>query len=215
MKATAVASPSDVDRVLDTASAIVLDDGFESASMREIAARARITEGELLQLFASPGELFVGLVNREYRGIFRAVIDHIERDPQGGKLSRIYRHTIGAVHERPLARALYLTDPSALNSIMRGAYGFDFMPRLGIGDGFIDRMKKVGMVRHDVDSPSLSAVITTVAAGTALTAPHEELDQLVNGLVMLLERSVDTDAVDTGPGKAAFIEYATGPSGLR
>ncbi|MES1170055.1 MAG: hypothetical protein ABUL47_05135, partial [Leifsonia sp.] len=82
------------------------------------------------------------------------------------------------------------------------------MPKLGVRAEFIDMMKRVGMVRHDIDSPSLSALITAVSAGAALTAPHEELDHLIGGLTTVLERSADTDAVDTAPGKAAFIEYA-------
>jgi hypothetical protein len=74
---------------------------------------------------------------------------------------------------------------------------------------FIDLMKDAGMVRHDIDSPGLSAVITAISAGAALTAPHEELDHLIDGLTLLLERSADTDAVDTTPGKTTFVEYAT------
>jgi hypothetical protein len=92
---------------------------------------------------------------------------------------------------------------------MREAYGFDYMPRLGVRAEFIDVMKGVGMVRHDIDSPSLSAVITAVSVGAALTAPHEELDHLIGGLTTVLERSADTDALDTAPGKTAFVEYAT------
>ncbi len=207
-KRSPVPQPADVDAVLDAASAIVLNDGFESANLRSIAARARITEEELLQLFSSPGQLFVGLLNREYAGMFSVIVDHIDRDPLGGRLSRIYRHTLGAVYERPLARLLYLTDPVALNTIMREAYGFDYMPQMGVRADFIDIMKDAGMVRRDIDSSSLSAVITAVSAGAALTAPHENLDQLVLGLVTLLERSADTDAADTSPGKTAFIDYA-------
>jgi AcrR family transcriptional regulator len=208
-----VAQPVDVEPVLDAASAIVLDDGFEAANIRRIADRAGITEEQLLELFHSPGQLFVSLLNREYAGIFRMIIDHMDGDPLGGLLSHIYRHSLGAVHERPLARALYLTDPTALNTIMREAYGFDYMPQLGVRAEFIDVMKQAGMVRHDIDSSSLSALIKAVAAGAALTAPHEELDPLINGLVVVLERAADTDAVDTSPGKAAFIEYATGLAG--
>ncbi len=208
-----MAQPVDVDAVLDAASAIVLSDGFESANLRAIAAGARITEEELLELFPSPGQLFVALLNREYGGMFRVIIDHMDRDPLGGRLSHIYRHTLGALHERPLARLLYLTDPVALNTIMREAYGFDYMPQLGVRAEFIDMMKRAGMVRDDVDSESLSALITAVSAGAALTAPHEQLDHLVAGLATVLERSADTDAVDTSPGKTAFIEYATGLAG--
>ncbi|HEU0205630.1 MAG TPA: hypothetical protein VFQ74_02925 [Pseudolysinimonas sp.] len=205
-----MAQPLNVDVILDAASAIVLADGFGSANLSRIAARARATEAQLLELFHSPGQLFVSLLNREYAGIFRKIVDHMDRDPLGGLLSHIYRHTLGAVHERPLARALYLTDPIALNTIMREAYGFDYMPRLGVRAEFIDMMKRAGMVRHDIDSSSLSALITAVSAGAALTAPHEELDPLINGLVTVLERAADTDAIDTSAGKAAFVDYAAG-----
>jgi len=205
-----VAKHADVEHVLDAAAAIVLQDGFESANLRAIAARARITEEELLSLFNSPGQLFVAMLNREYAGIFRVIVDHMERDPLGGLLSHIYRHTIGAVHERPLARALYLTDPIALNTIMRSAYGFDYMPEMGPRAEFIDMMKDAGMVRHDIDSASLSALLASVVAGASLTAPHEELDRIVNGLTVMLERSVDTDARETSRGKHAFMRYASG-----
>jgi AcrR family transcriptional regulator len=205
-----VAHPADVDTVLDAATEIVLNDGFESANMRAIAAKARITEEELLRLFSSAGQLFVALLNREYAGIFGVIVDHMERDPLGGLLSHIYRHTIGAVHERPLARALYLTDPVALNTIMRAADGFDYMPALGPRAEFIDMMKDAGMVRHDIDSASLSALLSSVVAGASLTAPHQELDRIINGLTVMLERSVDTDARDTSRGKHAFMRYASG-----
>jgi len=199
----------DADAVLDAATKIVLDDGFESANLRAIAAKARITEEELLQLFSSTGQLFAAMLNREYSGIFRVIVDHMDRDPLGGLLSHIYRHTIGAVHERPLARALYLTDPIALNTIIRAAYGFDYMPQMGVRAEFIDMMKDAGMVRNDIDSASLSAVLASVVAGASLTSPHEELDRIIQGLTVMLERSADTDACDTTPGKLAFLRYAS------
>ncbi len=163
----------------------------------------------MLELFTSTEELFVSMLNREYAGIFRVIVDHMDRDPLGGRLSHIYRHTIGAVHERPLARALYLTDPVALNSILRAAYGFDYVPRLHARAGFIDMMKDAGMVRHDIDSASLAAVIASVMTGVALTAPHEELDRVIQGLAVMLERSADTDAADTTPGKLVFMNFAS------
>lgn len=207
---TALATQVDVDRVLDAATEIVLNGGFESATLHSIATKARVTDEELRELFDSTGQLFVAMLNREYAGIFRVIVDHMERDPLGGRLSHIYRHTIGAVHERPLARALYLTDPVALNSIMRAAYGFDYLPQMGVRAEFIDMMKDVGMVRHDIDSASLSSVLAAVVAGASLTAPHDELDRIVQGLSLMIERSADTDATDTTPGKRAFMTYAAG-----
>lgn len=204
-----MAQPVDVERVLDAATEIVINDGFESANLRSIATRAGVTEKHMLELFGSSGQLFVSMLNREYAGIFRVIVDHMDRDPLGGLLSHIYRHTIGAVHERPLARTLYLTDPVALNTIMRAAYGFDYMPQLGVRADFIDRMKDAGMVRHDIDSASLSAVLASIVAGASLMAPHEELDHIIQGTAVMLERSADTDARDTTPGKLAFLKYAS------
>jgi AcrR family transcriptional regulator len=205
-----VAYPVDVDTVLDVAAQIVLNDGFGAANLREIAARAQVSEDQLLELFSSPGQLFVSMLNREYRNVFHRIVDHMDRDPRGGLLSHIYRHTIGAIHESPLARSLYLTDPSALNTIMREAYGFDYMPELGVRAEFIDMMKDAGMVRHDIDSHSLSSVISALSAGASLLAPHEELDHLIDGLALLLARGADMDVTDTSPGKRAFLEYAAG-----
>jgi AcrR family transcriptional regulator len=204
-----VAQPVDVDRVLDAAAEIVIHGGFTSATLEAIASRAQVGEHEMLELFTSTEELFVSMLNREYAGIFRVIVDHMDRDPLGGRLSHIYRHTIGAVHERPLARALYLTDPVALNSILRAAYGFDYVPRLQARAGFIDMMKDAGMVRPDIDSASLAAVIASVMAGVALTAPHEELDRVIEGLAVMLERSADTDAADTTPGKLVYMNFAS------
>ncbi|MBW4033636.1 MAG: TetR/AcrR family transcriptional regulator [Acidobacteria bacterium] len=204
-----MAQPVDVERVLDAAAEIVVHRGFTSATLPAIASRARLSEYEVLELFPSTERLFVAMLNREYAGIFRVILDHMDRDPLGGRLSHIYRHTIGAVHERPLARALYLTDPVALNSILRAAYGFDYIPKLHVRAGFIDMMKDAGMVRHDIDSASLASVIASVMAGVSLTAPHEELDRVIQGLAVMLERSADTDAADTAPGKLVFMNFTS------
>jgi hypothetical protein len=120
---------------------------------------------------------------------------------------------LSAVYERPLAHALYLMDRDGLNRIMRATHGFTYIPQLSIRSDFIDRMKAAGVVRGDVDSEAVSAVISAVSAGTALLAPNQSLNEVVDGLAQLLERGVDTDDVDTSRGKASFIEYAMGLAG--
>ena len=148
------------------------------------------------------------MLAREYQGMFRVIADSIDRDPLGGLLSRIYRYLLVAVHERPLARFLYLSDSDALSTIMRSAQGIAPLPTLAVDAAFIDRMQEVGMVRRDVDPEWVSAVVTAACAGAAVTAPHRGLDHLIDGLVLLLERGVDTDATDTTAGKLAFVDYA-------
>jgi AcrR family transcriptional regulator len=206
-------TPLDIDEVLDAAADAFVNDGFDAVSLRRIASSLDVDESELEALFQSVEQLLVSMLNREYTGMFRAIVDDIERDPLGGRLSRIYRYVLSAVYERPLARALYLMDRDGLNRIMRATHGFTYIPQLSIRADFIDRMKAAGVVRQDVDSEAVSAVISAVSAGTALLAPNQSLNEVVDGLAQLLERSVDTDDLDTSRGKAAFIAFAMGLAG--
>lgn len=205
--------PLDIDDVLDAASDVFVNDGFDAMSFRHIARVLDVDEVELTELFESLETLLVSMLNREYTGMFHAIVDDIERDPLGGRLSRIYRYVLSAVYERPLARSLYLMDRDGLHRIMRVTHGFAYIPQLSIRAEFIDRMKAAGAARPDVDSGAISAVISAASAGTALLAPDQPLSDVVDGLAQLLERGVDTDDPDTSRGKAEFFAYASSLAG--
>jgi AcrR family transcriptional regulator len=202
-------APLSLDDVLDVAADAFVNDGFDALSFRLIASRLGGTEADIGELFDTVEQMLISMLNREYSGMFRAIVDNIERDPLGGRLSRIYRYVLSAVYERPLARSLYLMDRDGLNRIMRATHGFSYIPQLEVRSDFIDRMKTAGVVRDDVDSEAISSLISSVSAGTALLSPRNHLSDVINGLGVLLERGVDTLDPDTTRGKAAFIEYAT------
>jgi hypothetical protein len=149
------------------------------------------------------------MLNREFTGIYMSMVDHIERDPDGGKLSRIYYYTLAGVYERPLARTLYTVDREAMNVIMRSANSFRYVPGVAVRADLIETMQRVGMVRRDVDAGTVSNMLTIFSAGLALTAPHDDLDRVVRGVTDLLSQVVDEPGVeDTTPGKTAFFEWA-------
>lgn len=202
-------SPLDIDVALDAAADVFVNDGFDAMSFRRIASRMGADEAQLTDVFESLESLLVAMLNREYTGMFHAIVDDIERDPLGGRLSRIYRYVLSAVYERPLARSLYLMDRDGLHRIMRATHGFAYIPQFSIRAEFIDRMKDAGAVRADTDSAAVSAVISAVSAGTALLAPNQPLSDVVDGLAQLLESGVDTTDPDTSRGKAEFFAYAS------
>ena len=195
--------------VLDVASGIVSAGGFDSLSLESLANALGFPAGELRDRFGGLEPILVLMLNREFTGIYMTMVDDIERDPEGGLLSRIYYYTLSAVYERPLARMLYTVDPEAMNSIMRNANSYGYIPGVGIRADLIDTMQRVGMVRRDVDAGTVSHMLTIFSAGLALTAPHEDLDRIVRGVTDLLAQVVDEEGVtDTSPGKAAFFEWA-------
>lgn len=199
----------ELDALLDVAADLVVDDGFDALTLSQVAARSRLTHDDVLAAYGSMQDLMVAMLNREFTRIWTFVVDSIDRDPRGGLLSRIYRYTLAGVYEQPLTRALYLMDRNGLHTIMRAAHGLPNVPSFVVRPEFIVRMKEVGMVRPDVDALELSAMLSAVSAGAALTAPYSQIDHVNAGLTFLLERSVDADVVDTQPGKTAFITYTT------
>jgi AcrR family transcriptional regulator len=199
----------DSSRILDVVSDIVATGGFESLTLEVLAGAADVSVNQIAELFGTLEETLVMMLNREFTGIYVSMVDHIERDPEGGKLSRIYYYTLAAVYERPLARTLYTVDREAMNSIMRSANSFGYLPGVGIRADLIENMQSAGMVRRDVDAGTVSHMLTVFSAGLALTAPHDDLDRIVRGVTDLLAQVVDEpDVVDTAPGKAAFYEWA-------
>jgi AcrR family transcriptional regulator len=196
-------------RVLDVASEIVAGGGFENITLESVAEGAGVSTGELRDRFGGLEPILVLMLNREFTGIYLTMVDHIERDPEGGKLSRIYYYTLAGVYERPLARTLYTVDRDAMNSIMRGANSFSYIPGVGVRADLIETMQSAGMVRRDVDAGTVSHMLTIFSAGLALTSPHEDIDRIVRGVTDLLAQVVDEPGiVDSTPGKTAFFEWA-------
>jgi AcrR family transcriptional regulator len=196
-------------RLLDAAADIVANGGFDTLALEGLADAAGISTDQILELFGSFEQTLVAMLNREFTGIYMSMVDHIERDPEGGKLSRIYYYTLAGVYERPLARTLYTADREAMNAIMRSANSFDYLPGVGVRADLIETMQSVGMVRRDVDAGTVSHMLTIFSAGLALTAPHDDLDRIVRGVTDLLSQVVDEEGIeDTGPGKAAFFNWA-------
>jgi AcrR family transcriptional regulator len=195
--------------VLDVASEIVANGGFDSLTLESLASASGLPAGELRDRFGGLEPILVLMLNREFTGIYMTMVDHIERDPDGGKLSRIYYYTLAGVYERPLARTLYTVDREAMNGIMRSANSFRYVPGVGVRADLIETMQRVGMVRRDVDAGTVSHMLTIFSAGLALTAPHDDLDRIVRGVTDLLAQVVDEPGVeDTTPGKTAFLEWA-------
>ena len=195
--------------VLDVASDIVSAGGFDSLSLESLANALGFPAGELRDRFGGLEPILVLMLNREFTGIYMTMVDDIERDPAGGLLSRVYYYTLSAVYERPLARMLYTVDREAMNSIMRNANSYGYIPGVGIRADLIETMQRIGMVRRDVDAGTVSHMLTIFSAGLALTAPHGDLDRIVRGVTDLLAQVVDEEGVtDTSPGKAAFFEWA-------
>ncbi len=200
---------TDVDRILTAAADILMADGYDAVTVAAIAAHSGLAQAEVSELFETPGDALVAMLNREFGAMYAGIVDHIERDPRGGLLSRIYLYILAGIYERPLSKTLFVIDRDALNRIMRHSHSFRYGPQVGIRGEMIERLQEAGMVRRDIDASMISSVLSVCSAGLALTSPHDDLDLVIRGISDLLARSVDADVADTEAGKRVFYEWAT------
>ena len=200
---------TDVETVLDAASDIIQNDGYSAVTLQSIALRAGVSVEEVEAMFPTANDAMVAMLNREFHGMYGLIVENIERDSRGGLLSRMYTYILSAVYERPLARTLFVIDREAMNSIMRNSSSYTYAPTVGIRGELIEALQEAGMVRADVDARQVSSILSACSAGLALTAPHDDLGLIIDGLSTLLSRGVDADVVDTSAGKAVFFDWAT------
>ncbi len=196
------------EQILEASAEILIGDGFEALGYGTIAQRVGRDRDDIVAVFPVFEDLLAGLLARETSELTRIIVDNVERDPRGGLPSRIFGYALGAVFEHRFARALYLSDPGGLNRIMRAIDGVSIVPDLSVHPQLLAALQEAGMVRPDVDPAAITAVISVLGSGVAMSAPGQQLDDVSAGLMMLLERGVDADVVDTTPGKNVFFRYA-------
>lgn len=194
--------------VLDAAAAIVLGDGFDALSLRRLARHLDRPLADIDAHFPALESLVARLLTREAERLARVIGDHIDRDPLGGLPSRIFRYSLVAVYEQPVARALYLDAPSSLARMVHLVDGLAELPVLSVHADFLPALQRAGMMRDDVDPRTIAALLDAVGAGVAVAATRQQIDDVAAGLATLLERAADADVEDTTPGKLLFAQYA-------
>ncbi|MDA8579581.1 hypothetical protein N9K72_01245 [Pontimonas sp.] len=209
MKQTLDFDQARLDSVLTSAEHVFLENGIVDDFVPQVAEHSDVPADTILSLYSQPLDLPVAMLNREFTRMYQGILANIERDPRGGLLSRMYTYVFTEVYERPVARTLYMIDRSALHSLMVHQHAKNYVPSGEIQVDLVQSLQEAGMVRPTVEPELVSSAITVMSGGLALTAPHENLGEIVESLMGMLGSAFDTDADDTTPGKKAFYSWAT------
>ncbi|WP_216630157.1 TetR/AcrR family transcriptional regulator [Nocardiopsis coralli] len=202
-----MARPSvDTEVILDAAAEALAEHGSKRTTMDDVSARAGVAKGVLYLRFDSKEALSRAVIGRELRLALATTRAEVAADPRGGLLSRLFVHSLTALHTRPLLRALYRGDVRA--GRRPSDHGALYRARLPVSVDFVQRMRDAGMVRGDLAPEALAANLAVWNVGLAQTAPHEDLDALILGMGELVARAADEDVTDTTPGKVCFGRLA-------
>ncbi|MFC4560570.1 TetR/AcrR family transcriptional regulator [Nocardiopsis mangrovi] len=194
--------------ILEAAAELVAERGFDSVTMAAIAGRAGVAKGVLYLRFSNKDELLAAIVAHEAARATRRTAELVEADPRGGMLSRLYVHSVTALHSRPALLRLYRGDPPHLARVVRDRDGSRHRSRALLGAGFIRELQAEGMVDPSLDAGVLAANLALWSHGLAARAPHDDLEALILGMGELVARAADTDVADSTPGKRCFARFA-------
>ncbi|MEX5303946.1 TetR/AcrR family transcriptional regulator [Kocuria sabuli] len=203
------------EKLLDATVALILRSGVRRTSIDEIARDVGISKGAVYLEFPSKAALVDAAVRREFSHYIAQTCSRVEADPEGGRLSGIYRHSIAVLLERPFMRALYADNGRILDGLLRGPERY--RPRVLLGTAFLQQLTDAGLLRADVDPAVTSHLISVLSVGPLLAEPllSDETTPPVEATFELLADLVVTglepdSPSDPAPGAAAFRELAEG-----
>ncbi|MBE3559979.1 MAG: TetR/AcrR family transcriptional regulator [Ktedonobacteraceae bacterium] len=153
------------ERILDTASALLLRWGYKRITIDDIARHSGIGKGTIYLHWKTRESLFESLMLRETILIMEELIGRIRSDPAEVLLHRLMRSLLLITLERPLARALFTRDIDLLGKLAESSVSSELQTQQNyVFDEYLTLLRDRGLMRNDiplsVQSYAFNATVT-------------------------------------------------------
>lgn len=200
------------DRLFDVAADHFVRFGFRKASISGITHEAKVSKGALYLEFATKDDLFTQVVYREFRLYLQDALARVQNDPEGGRLSRIYRHCLAALLQREFLVSLYTDTDGALTGLLVQHGPERYGPRVVLGETFLARLQQAGLVTPTIPAASLSHTLSVLTTGPLLAEPllrredSPPLRETLGAISDMISTSFEISGPDVSEGKEAFAD---------
>ena len=175
------------ERVLDVMADLVIRQGYDKTSIREIAEEAGLGRGLIYVLFRNKDDILDALIRRELLAYITAWMEQIEADPHGGTIGGIYRAILVAIRQRPFMAALMRRDRRLWGAYLRKpGSALASLQSAVPGTGLIDALQAVGAIRPDADPLVASHILDLLSYGMVTVGELRPADALPPFDVVLL-----------------------------
>ena len=203
-------------QILNAAAAVIMRQGYDKTTMRDIADEAGVSRGIMYLHFDSKEKLFDVLFQREVLQYAQTWLEHIEADPRGGSVGGIYRAVLYAINSRPFMAATMRRDRRILGNYLRKPNNiFRSMQSSAVSVGIFQALQDAGVVRKDVD-PAVTAHIMDMLSYGLVTiqdfrSPDElpDFDTVMEAIADMMDRLLTPEGGgDSEAGKAVIRQLA-------
>lgn len=159
-------NPEREHRILDAASDLIVQQGYDKITMSDVAEASGIGRGLIYLHFESKEKLFEALLIREITRYGQTWLENLESDPRAGTIGGIFRGVLHAIHSRPLMTAIARRDKRILGSYLRKPDGFLYsLQTSSVGVELIQALQQAGTVRKDIDPAVASHILDMLSYG--------------------------------------------------
>ena len=157
--------PDRANVILDHARTMILEKGYQRATMAGVAERAGVAKGAIYLEFPTKQDLLEALLARSVRSLSEAVRAEVSAYEEPISLSAAYRIGLRALLADELVLAFYLADSDVLGGYVTEKGPERYRPRMDWLTDFTTELQRAGLVRTDLDPAAASTVMSVFAVG--------------------------------------------------
>ncbi|WP_020501498.1 TetR/AcrR family transcriptional regulator [Sciscionella marina] len=199
-------------RILTAARQLILDKGWPSTTIADIAARAGIGKGAVYLEFSDKAAVLDAILRKSTRELTAHVHLRVTGAVGVVDLAAVYRFGVEALLADPLMSALFLGDESVLGDHARTVTDDRYHRRFGWLSDYAGRLQRAGVVDSAADADTIMRVLSVFTIGLvdypgsmgAMSAG--QLSTTVELFADLVSRGLATDhPADPGMARAAQL----------
>ncbi len=189
------------ERILDVALELLLRWGYKKTTIDDIARQAGVAKGTIYLHWKTREDLFMALLLREWLLLIRDFRQYMADNPAAVSLSSFIKQTVYLATERPLLRAMMISDTEMLGDLMvRSTAGQNITQvRLALAKTYLGQLRDRGMLRTDIDVDTQIKMLAAIYMGYFLIDQfmprdyHFSTTELAESLATTLHRTFEPE----------------------
>ena len=154
------------ERILDAAAELMLRWGYNKTTIDDIVRAAGVPKGTIYLHWKTREDLFLALMEREYKRLIEDTQRRIASDPDGGTMWGITKHAMLATMKSPLMKAVILRDTDLMGEWLHKEYASaSFIQQIAQPLALLERYQAQGVIRDDIDARQMVYMLKAISIG--------------------------------------------------